>query len=585
MIRILLLTLLAVQTGSSPAVAEPLPFRWWIADPLEKIRALDPIPNSPVKSAVLHAGRNEFEPFQLVLRSDEKDVADIDIRFSDLRSSQGGEISRNNFSVYFEEFLNITQPSLLSGDAGLWPDPLVPRVDLYTHEKRNAFPFSLRRGHNQPLWVEIFVPEVARPGKYVGSVTIFHGGKATLTVPITLTVWAFALPSTSTLKSSFGLNGTTLVKQHHGQYTSDDDLYSLTRLYAKAALEHRISIHGGSMVTPKFRIAGNHMNIDWQAYDAEVGPFLDGSAISPDEPLHGAKATSVELRIHSLFPKEEQRAQYLAASFQHFQQMGWSDRLFLYLWDEPTPADYSKVLERGHAVLRTVPQIRNLLTTPYNIRLDEVVQIWTPLVNCLERKPGSADFCIEAPPIDIYSHERERGKSLWFYQSCASHGCNAPGGAYFAGWPSYMVDTSGAANRVMQWLAWKYRIEGELYFSMNEFYGRGEDPWTNVRLFGGNGDGTLFYPGTPRRIGGVADIPVESIRLKLIREGMEDYEYMVLLARLGGMKTADEYADRIVTKPYLWESRPAVFQKVRQEMGEALDRLATLRARNRSSEK
>ena len=29
----------------------------------------------------------------------------------------------------------------------------------------------------------------------------------------------------------------------------------------------------------------------------------------------------------------------------------------------------------------------------------------------------------------------------------------------------------GAANRVMQWIAWKYRIEGELYYSMNEAYG------------------------------------------------------------------------------------------------------------------
>lgn len=137
-----------------------------------------------------------------------------------------------------------------------------------------------------------------------------------------------------------------------------------------------------------------------------------------------------------------------------------------------------------------------------------------------------------------------------------------------------MIDMPGAANRIMQWVAWKYRIEGELYYSMNEAYGQANDPWSNIRLSGGNGDGTLFYPGRPDRIGGRSDIPIESMRLKLIREGMEDYEYLALLAKLDGRQSADQYADRIVQKAYSWESRPEVFLKVRQDLGEALDRAA-----------
>jgi hypothetical protein len=126
----------------------------------------------------------------------------------------------------------------------------------------------------------------------------------------------------------------------------------------------------------------------------------------------------------------------------------------------------------------------------------------------------------------------------------------------------------------MQWVAWKYRMEGELYYSMNEAYRQDNDPWVNIRLFGGNGDGTLFYPGRPDRIGGRSDIPIESIRLKLIREGMEDYEYLALLAKLDGRQSADQYAGQIVKAPYLWESRPEVFLKVRQNLGESLDRAA-----------
>jgi hypothetical protein len=57
---------------------------------------------------------------------------------------------------------------------------------------------------------------------------------------------------------------------------------------------------------------------------------------------------------------------------------------------------------------------------------------------------------------------------------------------------------------------------------------------------------------------------------------MEDYEYLALLAKLAGANAANEYADRIVKEPYLWESRPEAMLKVRQEIGETLDRLSQL---------
>jgi hypothetical protein len=396
-------------------------------------------------------------------------------------------------------------------------------------------------------------------------------------VPINLTVWRFVLPATATLKSSFGLNGINLLKQHWGRYTNDEDLHSISRLYTKAALLHRISTQGGSMEPPKFSYEAGKMQLDWREYDAEVGPFLNGAAIPEGEALHGARATSAEIRTPKVFETEEQERLYWTEWVRHFQRKGWGDRLFLYLWDEPAGGDFPELLKRGRVSLQVEPRLRNLVTVPFTRKLAEVVQIWVPLVNCLELKPGYPDFCDETPPLDAYAGSAQPGKSLWFYQSCASHGCNIVGGQYFTGWPSYMIDIPGAANRVMPWLAWKFRVEGELYYSMNEAYGQNNDPWANVRLFGGNGDGTLFYPGRPDRIGGRTDIPIESIRLKLIREGMEDYEYLALLDRLDGRRAADQYADRIVQKAYLWESRPEVFLKVRQELGEALDR-ATARS-------
>jgi hypothetical protein len=572
--RFLLLSVMPVAFLGAAGQELP-PFIWWITPPLEKVKPLDPVPGSPMKRADLYAGRNEFEPFQIVLRGKANDVPDVDIEFSDLRTAAGAEISRRHVTVYLEQFLNLDRPSSVEGAAGWWPDPLIPRTDRYANERRKAFPFTVPRGRSQPLWVEIFVPPTTTPGKYTGSARISLRGKVQLSVPISLTVWNFVLPSTATLKSSFGLSGITALKQHRGRYTNDEDLHSITRLYAKAALFHRLSISVGSMVSPAFSYDAGKMQLDWRVYDREIGPFLDGAAIAEGEPLYGARATSVDLRTLAALDSEEQQVSYWTEWTKHFQQKGWLDRLFLYLWDEPATGDFPKVLQRGRVSVRADPRVRNLVTTPFSAKLEKVVQIWVPLVNCLEPKPGYPDFCDATPPREVYAGEIQQGKSLWFYQSCASHGCNIVGGPYFTGWPSYMIDMPGAANRVMQWVAWKFRIEGELYYSMNEGYAGDKDPWTNVRLSGGNGDGNLFYPGRPDRIGGRTDIPIESIRLKLIREGMEDYEYLALLAKLSGSKAADAYADRIVKKPYLWESRPETFLRVRQELGEALDRLAT----------
>ena len=575
-LRLVLITIpiTAAVLVMGASVGPPQPLTWWTTNPLVKSRPFDPVPDSQAKSVDLYAGRNEFEPFQIVLRANSKDLPGVDVAFSDFHSLDGARISANNVTVYLEEFVNLSRASSIEGGDGLWPDPLVPRVDRYANEARNAFPFTVRRDRNQPLWIDVYVPAAVHPGKYTASARVSFSGRVQFSVPIKLTVWAFTLPSTATLKSSFGLNGINALKQHRGRYTNDDDLHSITSLYTKAALIHRISTNGGSMEPPKLSYDAGKMQLDWREYDAEVGPFLDGAAIPGGEPLHGARATSAEIRMPAAFQNDEQEKLYWTEWTKHFQQKGWSDRLFLYLWDEPAGRDFPEVLKRGRISAQVEPKLRDLVTAPFTQKLAEVVQIWVPLVNCLELKPGFPDFCEATPPLNAYARKSHPATALWFYQSCASHGCNILGGQYFTGWPSYMIDASGAANRVMQWVAWKFGMEGELYYSMDEAYGQNNDPWENIRLFGGNGDGTLFYPGRPDRIGGRTDIPIESIRLKLIREGMQDYEYLALLAKLEGRQSADRYADEIVKAPYLWETRPEVFLKVRQSLGESLDRAA-----------
>jgi hypothetical protein len=534
---------------------------FWTADALRKIRPGDSAPAQPAHDVHLWAAQNEFEPFQIVLRADQQNVSGVDIEVTDLIGGHGTIQAKNNVTIYLEKYIHLTTPSSSEGEAGDWPDALIPRIDRYAGQKRNAFPVALTAGKNQPVWVDVYVPVGTPAGEYKGKALITVNGELDHSIPITLQVWNFALPSTSSLKTSFGFNGTGAVKEHFGRYTNDQDLARLTRLYEKAALLHRISIHGGRMVAPRIPVGG--ASIEWKDYDAEAGPFLDGTALTAGDPLPGATATTADLRIPPGLT-EEQRQPYYPQWIRHFRERKWSSRLFYYLWDEPARAMYDEVAAKGRAAHRAAPEVRNLVTVSRNAALEGVVDIWVPLINCLQLKPGLPPFCDESAPREAYK------QGLWWYQSCASHGCNITGGEYFQGWPSYMIDASPAGNRIFQWLAWKYGIEGELYFNMDESFGRGPDPWETVLLFGGNGDGTLFYPGKPAIIGGDTDIPIESIRLKLIREGLEDYEYLHLCEQAGLKDLASRVTATLAPSLYQWDHRPESLYAYRRQMGVAL---------------
>ena len=350
-------------------------------------------------------------------------------------------------------------------------------------------------------------------------------------------------------------------------------LFELTSLYEKAGLLHRITIDGSAAVQPVISAAGGKVHINWEEYDRQVGPFMEGRVFSADEPLHGAKATTVTQHTLNSLKSPDQQIEYWRQVAEHFRQKGWIDRLFNYLWDEPGKNDYNEMIRLGRLVHQADPVLQNLVTAPLHPEWEDFVDIWTPVINCFERRGKHPDYCEMTVGPTGYDSELTKGKKLWWYQACSSHGCNVVGGDYFRDWPSYMIDHDAVRNRIMEWMTWKYAIGGELYFNTDEAYGK-KDPWMDVNLFGGNGDGTLFYPGVPGVIGGTTDIPIESIRLKLIREGLEDYEYLVMFSKLAGSPTARQLVDKIIRNTYDFDHDPQKLYAVRESIGRELNKLS-----------
>ena len=180
------------------------------------------------------------------------------------------------------------------------------------------------------------------------------------------------------------------------------------------------------------------------------------------------------------------------------------------------------------------------------------------------------------------------GKTLLTYQSCMSDGCSTPGckpGDKCQGggtWPSYMIDVPAPFNRVMSWINYKYEIQGELYWGVNAADGLYQNSsWEEQLCAGGNGDGSLTYPGRAREIGGTEFVPIASQRLKLIRDGLEDIEYMYVLEDLQGREAALAVVDTVVRAAYDFEHEAAPMIAAREALADAIE--SALRGERTSS--
>jgi len=475
----------------------------WVADESDKVRPdARPPAVSQAPRVRLQAAGGECVGAQLVVRGPAPRLS----------ASAAGKAP---LDLYRVGTIVLEHPSGPDGAAGEWPDALIPVRDKVYGEERRAFPVDVPPGRAQAIFVEACAPRGTGPAVLPASVKLsWRGGSAEVSVE--LRVRSFDLPPTPALATAFGFSGYSAVKGHGRAVEAAREI---TRAYDLVALRRGITLAGGTQDPPSFRKDGDEVRIDWTGYDAEVAPFLDGQALPG-----GARWTSVDLREPGGLSRAQRRS-WRQQWQQHFREKGWLDRLYRYVADEPSPGAFPKVEELAREMREDAPEVRRLVTTSFTPALPDV-DLWTPLLNCL----GEANpTCPRAVPRSSY-------RTLWWYQSCMSHGCSSDGKPVrdpaFKGWPSYMIDAPATAARAMGTLAWQQGIAGELYFDTVYAYHEG-DPWKSQWAFGGNGDGTLFYPGTPERLGGRHDFPVESLRLVQVARSLADHAYLTLCARLG----------------------------------------------------
>jgi hypothetical protein len=153
---------------------------------------------------------------------------------------------------------------------------------------------------------------------------------------------------------------------------------------------------------------------------------------------------------------------------------------------------------------------------------------------------------------------KTRGVKPWFYTD--------------AEW----IDGDGLNCRALSWIAWKLGAES---WTLWELDFNSLRAWQYPETYNGrNGTGMLVYRGETMGL----DEPAASIRLKAIRRGSQDYEYLWMLSRLkSGSELANNIVKEIVRNPVdkkaslgapgMWLHDADAWDRARIRFGEAIE--------------
>ncbi len=284
-----------------------------------------------------------------------------------------------------------------------------------------------------------------------------------------------------------------------------------------------------------FETHAPQVKIDWREFDAAAEKAFQKYRFTTWRlPLEGMSWGTFHRRRQGFIgpfaegtPEHEALFKaYLEQLQAHLEAKGWLDKAYIYWFDEPTPQDYQFVIDGMARIHKYAPKLRRMLTEQPEPALFGSVDLWCSVLN--EYDPHEA------------AQRRQAGEDFWWYI------CTIPKAPYV----TEFIDHPGAGLRTWLWQTWKYDVSGiliweSLYWSSTAAYPNSvQNPWrdpmswvsgyeqTNVRLPWGNGDGRFLYP--PNRDiendrTKYFDGPINSLRWEMLREGIEDYEYLWLL--------------------------------------------------------
>jgi hypothetical protein len=584
-------------------VLEPLPDAAKLDRPWAKNWVYD---GNVVKLA---AARGQYVSFQLVIgRTGDQILRDVVVEMPAFKKAEQSLAVKPE--LFLEWCVQVTRrtsqyPKWSTG-TGWYPDALIPlgkiQMDLSRQHEMVSYPLCLPDFRNRiedqrfmMIWVDQFVPvepEAALPGLYTSEVIVRVDGQSR-TIPVELKVWDFTLPQA---------NGPAAGFQQEGFLAYAEDTVGVA--VQQLCKRHRVVLIDPN-IRPKIQITPEgKVEINWTDYDAKVKKYLTGEVFTEaygySGPSYGEPVEWFLMPFNvagrwgsrgwpDIGPAETERqpqkqAIYMDAITQvreHVLQMAdpKKTRLVVYLngLDESYfPEAWDRMVYYGKLFREHFPEVGFRVDGGYSA---EAMKVIHQGVNLWVSHTTSYD-------LDTIQANRKLGVRDLIYGPMLHENPNKGNDMSGSNW---FLDVELLTQRAPSWIGFKYDaltwlhwglVHGwqaawfnpEQWVTLFRYLGKGD---FQESRFNGDGYG-LYAPNVVSRV----DVPCASIRMKNVRDGVQECLMLRLLSEIdGNRQRADAIVNRIVERPLgkasfgrwdVWQHDPAKWDAARNELGELL---------------
>ncbi len=466
----------------------------------------------------LSAARKEYEGIQLILLGHpDKDIKINNISISECRDATSGDaIPRNAITIGKIGDVKSEKPDIPVPFVGKFPDPIF----------EGTTNFILKKQEFMPVFLKVNI-DAAQSGHYQGIIAV-DSSAGKLELPLSIRVYDFELPEKGSLRTAL-----CFFEQYYEKWYGKP----------KLSLPERIKIYDFLL---SYRLSPNniyHPRSEYPGFDAlqkikgktnffTLGNWGGGSRLLPDAVL-------------------SEKIKYYRQEIAKVQELGMTDDMYFYSYDEISHHEINIPAARqmSGALKKAFPQLRLLQTSFPNENIRDIFNVWCPIF----------DEFVSAPKRKLLNDLKERGDEIWWYAA------DAPVKPY----PNFFLDYPVFDCRIIGTLSYKYQVTGLLYWSINREWETNlgtREQWEQSGAWkpyifhiihktrkNKNGMGNLVYPGRNGEL-------LPSLRLENLRDGLEDYEYLVLLKKLAA-KLPENDPDRTEAEKLL-KIPPAVARAV-----------------------
>jgi Domain of unknown function (DUF4091) len=508
-----LLIFLAFSIWMTQIHATSQPGTFWVVPSLVRVGPTDPPGTTSFIS--LSGGRGETVDTQIIITAFADGLTNVNMSASVLTGPGDATIPASNFVFYREYYVTVRGSDAAGGSnpplgAGTYPEPLVPFVDPETGAPLNG---SLKA---------VPTPVTANQNQPFWVDIFIPRGRAnsppgtyTGTITVTSDQGTVVVPVTLTVWN-FELPLTPSEKSLFLIWTSWSMAYQQSLLRNNIA-PWETSVSQASSEVTSYGL--NHAGLDGTYY---IGIQCNGS--------------------YTTIPTQAQIAA-LAATY-----------------PAGLPLDFY-VADENTGCTASYPPIQQVATNAHanGVKILDTIAPVSALY-------GYVDYWTMLPKEWPSSLSGIPG-SFWSYASCDLSNGNSPG---------WMIDYPPINERIQAgFLNQTLGATGLLYWRVDNWTsGDAIGSWSSLPTSGCGvsrpGDGLMIYPPTP--IGSTE--PAPGIRLKALRDGIQDYEYVQVLKNLGQGVFANSVIQPIATGWDNWTHDQNALEAARLQLGQKLSQLS-----------